>query len=167
MRRALSMPGNDLVILCSAAQRRLERRPRGRGRHRASRFLEIFPSFMMTRKVLSGLAIRLMFRLRVSIDQQQVGQGTLFHHDRDCVGRTGPAIRRWWKSIFSSSAGVYQRVSLTSWAPWRLASAWENSTSVPNAVLSSYRLNNRRRSFRLFRAACGNLLVGSNPLRRR
>ena len=94
---------------------------------------------MMTTEVLCGIFDQFDVLERIAVDQQKVGERALLHHAEPAGIRVSRADRLRSSAfvdvaITSASAGVYQRVSAVSIAPCLSASAFENRTSVPNAV---------------------------------
>src|SRR6516164_1296163 len=98
---------------------------------------------MMTRKFLAGSATRLM---------SCSGSPSTSRRSARAATSTTPSLPRYGLrlpdkannsalvdvAMISASAGVYQRTRETRMAPCRCASARENSTSVPHAVLILY-----------------------------
>ena len=98
------------------------------------------PPFMMTKKFFAGSSMSLML---------SIGLPSTSRRSASAPSSTAPSLPGYGfrspdrpsnsafvdVAMISASAGLYQRVRLTSMAPCRSASACENRTSVPNAVL--------------------------------
>src|ERR1700732_950811 len=106
-------------------------------------FLYTRPSFMMTLKFLAGSAIRLIFSSGLpstssrsasapcSTTPSLPGYGLRLPDNASSSALVPVAMA-------SASAGLYQRTSEARIAPCCCARAWENRTSVPQAVLILY-----------------------------
>src|SRR6516164_8816156 len=106
-------------------------------------FLQILPSFIITTKFLLGSAIRLILA---------IGSPSTSNKSARAPSSTTPSLPGYGLrlpditsnsalvpvAIASASAGLYQRTSEARIAPCFCASAGENRTSVPHAVLSLY-----------------------------
>ena len=78
---------------------------------------------------------------RVTVDQEQIGQGARFDDAEPAgIGIAGSAEGEQLGvpdvAETSTSAGVYQRVILTSCRPWRAAREASNRMSEPQATLT-------------------------------
>src|SRR5215472_17698089 len=94
-------------------------------------------------EVLGGVGDQVDILQWIAVDQKEIGKRALF---------TTPSLPGYGLrlpdsasssalvpvAIASASAGLYQRTSEARIAPCCCASAWENRTSVPQAVLSLY-----------------------------